>query len=301
MDHSAEFVVEEEKVADATGRDGDTGAKKAEAAQVQANFQAAKAQDEKQRLAQRQKQVDFGKNTIGYQRYIQQVPKHRRRFRDPATPDIHKDVSKRSFEGQVKAWRRALHAWDQEGKAPDQREQWRAPSPGKPDDDVKGESQAMPGSRQSGSSSGGSEGTDPCSSQGSLDGYIAPKVPHGRSRKRALEEEEVLPVQAGNHQHAQKHHDSRAEAAAEGSQCEHNAKRSNKMKDNEDLPPTKPPTCFPTTPGALLGQTHLLETAKAVPQESDAPVEDNVVHMILGSENNSRSAMSWACDDQPCL
>eukprot|EP00983_Pelagomonas_calceolata_P070205 1150692-Pelagomonas_calceolata.AAC.1 len=102
MDHSAEFVVEEEKVADATGRDGDTGAKKAEAAQVQANFQAAKAQDEKQRLAQRQKQVDFGKNTIGYQRYIQQVPKHRRRFRDPATPDIHKDVSKRSFEGQVR-------------------------------------------------------------------------------------------------------------------------------------------------------------------------------------------------------
>eukprot|EP00967_Tisochrysis_lutea_P148915 scaffold285262_cov18-Tisochrysis_lutea.AAC.1 len=66
------------------------------------------------------------------------------------------------------------------------------------------------------------------------------------------------------------------------------------MQDNEDLPPTKPPTCFPTTPGALLGQTHLLETAKAVPQESDAPVEDNVVHMILGSENNSRSAMSWA-------
>lgn len=27
------------------------------------------------RLAQRQKQVDFGKNTIGYQRYLEQVPK----------------------------------------------------------------------------------------------------------------------------------------------------------------------------------------------------------------------------------
>ncbi len=27
------------------------------------------------RLGQRQKQVDFGKNTIGYQRYLEQVPK----------------------------------------------------------------------------------------------------------------------------------------------------------------------------------------------------------------------------------
>lgn len=27
------------------------------------------------RLAQRQKQIDFGKNTVGYERFIQTVPK----------------------------------------------------------------------------------------------------------------------------------------------------------------------------------------------------------------------------------
>jgi histone RNA hairpin-binding protein len=28
-----------------------------------------------QRLAQRQKQLDFGKNTLGYDKYIKQIPK----------------------------------------------------------------------------------------------------------------------------------------------------------------------------------------------------------------------------------
>eukprot|EP00887_Chlorella_sp_A99_P005719 scaffold1.g5719.t1 len=64
------------------------------------------------RLAQRQKQIDWGKNTLGYQRYRAAVPKHERSRRDAATPDIHQACSKRAFDGQIRKWRRALHSWD---------------------------------------------------------------------------------------------------------------------------------------------------------------------------------------------
>ena len=33
---------------------------------------------------------------------------------DPMTPDIHAPCSKRAFDGQVRKWRRMLHAWDPE-------------------------------------------------------------------------------------------------------------------------------------------------------------------------------------------
>jgi hypothetical protein len=33
---------------------------------------------------------------------------------DPMTPDIHAACSKRAFDGQVRKWRRMLHAWDPE-------------------------------------------------------------------------------------------------------------------------------------------------------------------------------------------
>lgn len=70
------------------------------------------------RLAQRQKQVDFGKNTLGYQMYLRQVPKEHRRKRagDPMTPDINQAVSKKCFDGQIRVWRRVLHKYDEEAK-----------------------------------------------------------------------------------------------------------------------------------------------------------------------------------------
>lgn len=34
-----------------------------------------------------------------------------RRPKDPVSPDPKQDISKRNWDGQVKAWRRALHAW----------------------------------------------------------------------------------------------------------------------------------------------------------------------------------------------
>ncbi|GAB4822709.1 hypothetical protein N2152v2_009755 [Parachlorella kessleri] len=70
------------------------------------------------RIAQRQKQIDLGKNTLGYQRYRQQVPRDKRRARqDPGTPDVYQIASKRSFDGQVKKWRRMLHEWDPRDEA----------------------------------------------------------------------------------------------------------------------------------------------------------------------------------------
>ncbi|KAK9812003.1 hypothetical protein WJX73_007923 [Symbiochloris irregularis] len=64
------------------------------------------------RLAQRQKQIDYGKNTAGYQAYIQMVPRQKRGLNHPHTPDIKQAVSKRGFDYQVKKWRRRLHGWD---------------------------------------------------------------------------------------------------------------------------------------------------------------------------------------------
>eukprot|EP00889_Picochlorum_renovo_P000779 jgi/Picre1/27809/NNA_000773.t1 len=64
------------------------------------------------RISQRQRQIDFGKNTIGYQRYLEQHPKHKRSKGLPRTPDVYQKCSKRAFDGQVRKWRRRLHDWD---------------------------------------------------------------------------------------------------------------------------------------------------------------------------------------------
>ena len=67
------------------------------------------------RLNQRQKQIDYGKNTIGYDNYVKSVPKKQRRgykHDEPGTPEKQNKYSKRQWAGIIRAWRRCLHKYD---------------------------------------------------------------------------------------------------------------------------------------------------------------------------------------------
>lgn len=64
------------------------------------------------KVSQRQKQVEYGYNTIGYHNYITQIPRAQRKRGDPQTPDKNQICSTRSWMGQMKRWRRKLHQWD---------------------------------------------------------------------------------------------------------------------------------------------------------------------------------------------
>ena len=66
-------------------------------------------EEDARRLAQRAKQVEFGKNTNGYENYVRAVPKRERKGyqEHPRTPDITQEASKRKFDGIVHAARRA--------------------------------------------------------------------------------------------------------------------------------------------------------------------------------------------------
>lgn len=59
------------------------------------------------RIQQRRKNVAMGKNTEGYSRYTQQVPKQKRKKRcmeTPSTPDHTLDIPAKRWQGMVKAW-----------------------------------------------------------------------------------------------------------------------------------------------------------------------------------------------------
>ena len=64
------------------------------------------------RVAQRAKQIDMGKNTIGYDAFRVSVPRFLRSGRDPGTPDATRASSKRSWALLTRRWRRELHSVD---------------------------------------------------------------------------------------------------------------------------------------------------------------------------------------------
>ncbi|XP_055301914.1 histone RNA hairpin-binding protein-like [Sitodiplosis mosellana] len=63
-------------------------------------------------LDRRQKQIDYGKNTIGYDVYVKQVPREKRTTEHPWTPQKNLKYSRRAFDGLVKIWRKKLHCYD---------------------------------------------------------------------------------------------------------------------------------------------------------------------------------------------
>lgn len=68
-------------------------------------------------ISRRQKQIDFGKNTIGYDKYCAEVPKLRRKPGNPRTPPINMKYSRRAWDGMIKVWRKKLHDWDEPTEA----------------------------------------------------------------------------------------------------------------------------------------------------------------------------------------
>ncbi|CAF4934290.1 unnamed protein product [Pieris macdunnoughi] len=68
-------------------------------------------------LQRRQKQIDFGKNTVGYQNYLSKVSISDRAKEDPKTPDKYSKYSRRSWDMLIKIWRKKLHEYDVDGKS----------------------------------------------------------------------------------------------------------------------------------------------------------------------------------------
>lgn len=63
-------------------------------------------------IRRRQKQLDYGKNTIGYQKYLEITPRNSRKDEDPTTPEKFVKYSRRSWDQQIKMWRKRLHDFD---------------------------------------------------------------------------------------------------------------------------------------------------------------------------------------------
>lgn len=64
-------------------------------------------------LRKRQKNINFGKVTEEYKKYIEKVSKKKRESFHPRTPNKFRKCSRRKFDGLIKKWRKLLHVWDE--------------------------------------------------------------------------------------------------------------------------------------------------------------------------------------------
>jgi len=60
-------------------------------------------------LNRRDKQMEYGKNTIDYDTYCRIIPKDERTDTMPRTPNKHKKYSRRQWDGMVKNWKQMIH------------------------------------------------------------------------------------------------------------------------------------------------------------------------------------------------
>eukprot|EP01112_Ceratiomyxa_fruticulosa_P014946 TRINITY_DN433_c0_g1_i1.p1 TRINITY_DN433_c0_g1~~TRINITY_DN433_c0_g1_i1.p1 ORF type:complete len:561 (-),score=148.38 TRINITY_DN433_c0_g1_i1:345-2027(-) len=82
---------------------------------ITARMKGVLRESDPKRLVNRQKQIDYGKATVGYSHYCELIPKSKRKREDPKTPNRFQICSKRSWDGQIRKWRRLLHLYDPPG------------------------------------------------------------------------------------------------------------------------------------------------------------------------------------------
>ena len=60
-------------------------------------------------LVRRAKQIESGRNTAVYDRYVKTVEKEDRAGWMPRTPDMNRKYSRRHWDGMVKEWKKSIH------------------------------------------------------------------------------------------------------------------------------------------------------------------------------------------------
>ena len=66
-------------------------------------------------LDRRQKQIDYGKNSVVYQNYRRQVIKAKRKNHEPKTPRKNLKWPRRTWDTMIRWWKKDIHIWNEQG------------------------------------------------------------------------------------------------------------------------------------------------------------------------------------------